>query len=193
MANTIYRITKVGRENIPNTGAAVIVANHVSFIDWFIITAACRRPVRFVMDHSYFYIPVFQWFFKLTKAIPIASAKQRPDIKERSFKIISDELKDGQLVCIFPEGTITRDGQLNIFRTGVERILAQDPVPVIPISIHGLWGSFFSRHKGKAMVGMPHPRRRKMLVTIGKPLPAATKAETLESTIRKMLSDSEKA
>lgn len=191
LASTIYRIKIQGRDNIPLTGAGVIVANHVSFIDWFIITAACRRPVRFVMDHSYFYMPVFKWFFILSKAIPIASAKESPAIKEKSFELISKELQDGQLVCIFPEGTITRNGELNIFKPGVERILAKDPVPVTPISLHGLWGSFFSRKKGSAMSGLPHPRRRKIIVKVGVQLPPVSKADMLEKTIRHMLSESE--
>src|SRR5690606_23928488 len=112
-------------------------------------------PVRFVMDHNFFFIPVLKWFFVLSKAIPIASAKESVAIKEKSFELISKELQDGQLVCVFPEGLITHDGKLNPFRPGVERILAKDPVPVIPIAMKGLWGSFFSRHKGRAMSGIP--------------------------------------
>lgn len=191
LANTIYRVRITGRDLIPSSGAALIVANHVSFIDWFIITAACRRPVRFVMDHNYFFMPIIKWFFILAKIIPIAPAKENPEIKEKSFELISRELNDGQLVCIFPEGLISHDGKLNTFRPGVERILTKDRVPIVPISIFGMWGSFFSRHKGQAMKGLPKPTRRKVLVSVGSQHPPSTSAKLLEEHISKMLRDSE--
>ncbi len=191
LASTIYRIEIKGKENIPASGPVVIVANHVSFIDWFIITAACRRPTRFVMDHSFFFIPVFKWFFILAKAIPIASAKENAKVKEKSFELISQELKQNQLVCIFPEGSITHNGTLSGFRPGIERILAKDPVPVVPISMYGLWGSFFSRHKGRAMSGLPRPQRRKIIVTVGAPLAPTSSAAVLEQRVQQMLSESE--
>jgi 1-acyl-sn-glycerol-3-phosphate acyltransferase len=187
LASTIYRLRYTGRERVPRQGAAVIVANHVSFIDWFVITAACRRPVQFVMDHRIFKTPVLGTLFKLSKAIPIAPAKEDAAATEKAFADISAALKAGNLVCIFPEGKITADGELNPFQPGVQRILSADPVPVIPIALGGLWGSFFSRHGGKAMSKVPRPRRRVIKVDVCEPLPPETKAETMGMRIGEAL------
>lgn len=191
LAITIYRIRFEGRNRFPNDGPVLIVANHVSFIDWLFITAACRRPARFVMDHRFFFMPLIKWFFKLSKAIPIAPAKESEALKEEAFQKIAAELRDGQVVCVFPEGAITYTGELAPFRPGVERILAENPVPVIPVSIHGLWGSFFSRRSGRAMKGLPKPKWRKILVKINSPMPPTTKASEMEQVIRKMLNESQ--
>lgn len=166
LASTIYRLRYSGRELIPSTGPALIVANHVSYIDWFIVTAACRRPVRFVMYHYFFKMPGIHIFAEAAKAIPIAPAKEDAALKEKSFDAISAALKEGHVVCIFPEGGITRDGELMPFRPGVERILARDPVPVYLMSLNGLWGSFFSRINGRAMRKMPHPKWRVISIVI---------------------------
>ena len=187
LASTIYRLRYAGRDSVPHQGPAVIVCNHVSFIDWFVITAACRRPVHFVMDHAIFKKPLLGWLFRLSKAIPIAPAKEDAALKEKAFELISRELKDDNLVCIFPEGKITYDGALNPFRPGVERILAKDAVPVIPMAIDGLWGSFFSRKGGRAMAGVPKPSRRIIKVTVGDPLPASASAADMEAEVRKLL------
>lgn len=188
LANTIYRMRCKGQDLIPRQGAAVIVANHISWIDWFVLTAACRRPVRFVMDHNVFKNPLIGWLFRLAKAIPIAPAKEDAALKEKAFERISFELRDGNLVCIFPEGAISRDGDMHDFRPGVERILQQDPVPVYPVAIGGLWGSFFSRSRGgKAMQGLPHPSRRVIEVAIGLALPPTTSAKDMEAQVRALL------
>jgi 1-acyl-sn-glycerol-3-phosphate acyltransferase len=189
LASTIYRLRYSGRDSVPRHGPAVIVCNHVSFIDWFIITAACRRPVHFVMDHTMFKNPFLGWAFRLSKAIPIAPAKEDAALKERAFDLISKELKDDNLVCIFPEGKITFDGAMNPFRPGVERILARDRVPVVPMALGGLWGSFFSRKAGKAMSSLPKPSRRVITVTIGAPLAPETSAAAMESEVRRLLID----
>ncbi|MDB5048437.1 MAG: putative acyltransferase family protein [Fibrobacteres bacterium] len=187
LASTIYRLRYAGRDSVPRNGPAVIVCNHVSFIDWFIITAACRRPVHFVMDNSMFRNPLLGWLFRLSRAIPIAPAKEDAAVKERAFELISKELRDDNLVCIFPEGKITYDGAMNPFRPGVERILARDAVPVIPMAIDGLWGSFFSRKGGKAMASLPKPSRRSVSVAIGDAMPASSKAEEMEVKVRRLL------
>jgi 1-acyl-sn-glycerol-3-phosphate acyltransferase len=187
LASTIYRMRYTGRHHVPREGAALIICNHVSFIDWFVITAASRRPVRFVMDHSIFKMQVLGWIFKLSKAIPIAPAKEDPNAKEAAFTRIAQDLKDGHLVCIFPEGSITRDGTLNRFRPGVNRILRDQPVPVIPMALQGLWGSFFSRARGKAMSSMPRPSRRIITATVEAPMPPTTRAEEMEAQVKAML------
>lgn len=187
LAGTIYRVSYEGRENIPANGSAVLVANHISFIDWFIITAACGRPVVFVMDHRIFKIPLLGIIFRLAKAIPIAPAKEDAAAKERAFKRIAAVLADDNIVCIFPEGKITADGKLNPFKPGVEAILATSPVPVIPMALDGLWGSFFSRKRGSAMKGLPKPSRRRIKLKIGTPCPPSTKASELEEKVAALL------
>lgn len=167
LASTIYRLRYNGRDLIPTKGPAVIVANHVSYIDWFIISAACRRPVRFVMYHLFFKVPGIKVLAQAARAIPIAPAKEDAELMETAFQKISESLRDGNLVCIFPEGGITKDGQLNAFRPGIERILKTDSVPVYVLSLNGLWGSFFSRKKaGRALNTIPKPKRRVISVEI---------------------------
>lgn len=186
MASTIYRLRYQGRELLPKDGAAVIVANHVSFIDWFIVTAACRRPVRFVMDHHFFKAPGIKIFAEASKAIPIAPAKEDPTLKEKAFDLISQSLREGHIVCIFPEGGITRDGNLLPFKPGIDKILETDPVPVYVMALNGLWGSFFSRAKGRAMKGVPKPKWRQIEVIIKK-APDNPNSKTLEAEIKQML------
>jgi 1-acyl-sn-glycerol-3-phosphate acyltransferase len=164
LVSTMYRVRTVGTERIPAQGSAVIVANHVSFVDALVLMAISPRPIRFVMDVSIFRIPVLSWLFRQAKAIPIASAKQDAAMMECAFARVSEELRDGQLVCIFPEGRITDNGELYPFRPGITRILESDPVPVVPVAIQGLWGSFFSRRGGAAMT---KPFRRGALSRIG--------------------------
>jgi 1-acyl-sn-glycerol-3-phosphate acyltransferase len=174
LVHSIYRLEKNGLDKIPDDGAALIVCNHVSFVDALLIAAACRRPVRFVMDHQIFRIPVLSFVFRTGKAIPIASAKQDPAMMERAFAEVSSALKSGDIVVIFPEGRITDTGELYPFRPGVKRILAADPVPVIPMALRGLWGSFFSRKDGAAM-SKPWRLRpfSKIGLAVGSAVPAA--------------------
>jgi 1-acyl-sn-glycerol-3-phosphate acyltransferase len=187
LAATLYRLRYQGRHHIPKDGAALLIANHVSFIDWFVIVAACRRPVRFVMDSQIFKIPVLNLIFKISGAIPIASAKVDPAIKEKAFVEISQALRDGELVCIFPEGKITLDGQLNPFMPGAERILKLDPVPVIPIALDGLYGSFFSRKGGPPMSRMPKPSRRVISVQLDAAMPPSTTRQEMQAKVEGML------
>jgi len=151
LVHSVYRLEKSGLERIPDEGAALIVANHVSFVDALIIAAACRRPVRFVMDHRIFSTPVLSFVFRTGKAIPIASAKEDPAMMERAFAEVAKALREGDVVAIFPEGRITDNGEMVPFRPGLKRILEETPVPVVPMALRGLWGSFFSRKDGAAM------------------------------------------
>ncbi|PVY69427.1 hypothetical protein C8D92_1154 [Tamilnaduibacter salinus] len=151
IVNTLYRVRKENLERIPRTGAALIVCNHVSFVDALVVAACTRRPVRFVMDHRIFQVPVLSFIFRTARAIPIAGKKDDPDTMERAFDTIDEALSQGELVCIFPEGRLTTDGEVDEFRPGVERILDRNPVPVIPMALQGLWGSFFSRVDGPPM------------------------------------------
>jgi 1-acyl-sn-glycerol-3-phosphate acyltransferase len=156
--NIMYRIKVSGLENIPETGPALIVCNHVSFMDPLVIGGSVRRPVRFVMDHNIFNIPVMSFIFRTARAIPIAPAHEDTAALQKAFDQIDAELADGEIVCIFPEGKLTKHGELNEFKKGVEKILDRRPVPVVPMALRGLYGSFFSRQDGKAPMSKP-PRR----------------------------------
>jgi 1-acyl-sn-glycerol-3-phosphate acyltransferase len=113
--------------------------------------AAIRRPIRFVMDHRIYRMPVIGFVFRHSRTIPIAPAKEDAAQKEAAFVEVARALGEGELIGLFPEGKITHTGELNHFRYGVGRIVAETPVPVIPLALRGLWGSFFSRRYGPAM------------------------------------------
>lgn len=186
LANLVYRVRVTGQTQVPIDGPAVLVCNHVSFVDWFVLAAAIKRPPRFVMHHSYYAMPVVNFLFRQAKVIPIAGSKEDPALLEAAFERIHAELADEQLVCLFPEGRITDTGEMYPFRPGIERILARDPVPVVPMALCGLWGSFFSRRDGKAMTGRPFRRVwSRVAVTVGAPLSAAdASAERLQDEVR---------
>ena len=171
----VYRFKVSGDEHIPVQGAAILVCNHVSFIDAVLLMAASPRPIRFIMDHQIFRIPVLGTLFRLAKAIPIAPQKVDAATYENAFAEARRVLDDGQLLCIFPEGGITRDGTLQPFKGGIMKILETHPVPVVPIALRNLWGSFFSRaEQGGAMT---RPFRRgafsRVGLVAGPPVPAA--------------------
>ncbi|HEX5126391.1 MAG TPA: MFS transporter [Rhodocyclaceae bacterium] len=151
LIHTFYRLRMRGLENVPDEGAAIVVCNHVSFVDALVITAACRRPIRFVMDHRIYKMPIANFVFRETRAIPIAPAKDDPELLERAYDEIVAGLDAGDIIGIFPEGRITDTGEMYPFKGGISKILARRPVPVIPMALRGLWGSFFSRKDGPAM------------------------------------------
>ena len=123
LIHTVYRLEKRGLDHIPEEGAAVVVCNHVSFVDALVILAASPRPIRFVMDHRIFKTPFFGWIFRTAKAIPIAPAKEDPWLMEKAFVDIAQALHEGELVCIFPEGKLTSDGEINEFKGGIKKIV----------------------------------------------------------------------
>lgn len=168
LARVLYRLRVDGLAHVPERGAAVLVANHVTFVDWLFIGAACRRPPRFVMYHGYFRMPVVGWFFRDGKVIPIAPAHESEDTMNQAFDRIAHELADGELVCLFPEGKLSKTGGLEPFRTGIERIIQRTPVPVVPMALVGLWGSVFSRKPGPKI---PRGFRRVIELRIGSPVP----------------------
>ena len=163
LIHLFYRLQARGVEHIPHEGAALIVCNHVSFVDPVILMAVSPRPIRFVMDHRIFRTPIISFIFRHGRAIPIAPAKEDAAMMERAFEEVSAALREGELVGIFPEGRITDSGEVCPFRPGVTRILERDPVPVIPLALQGLWGSFFSRKNGPAMT---RPFRRGLFAKI---------------------------
>ncbi len=156
LVSFFYRLQEKGTDRFPETGGAIIACNHVSFLDPLIIMATCKRPVRFVMDYGYYSLPLVHTIFKYAKCIPIASSRDNPEVFSKAMDIVAKALEDGELIGIFPEGEVTRTGKLNTFKAGIERIVQRTPVPVLPIALQGLWGSFFSRKHGKAMFHIPH-------------------------------------
>ncbi len=137
------------------------------------------------MHYRIFQIPFLNFLFRNAKAIPIATAKEDAELLEAAFDKIDDELEAGNLVCIFPEGGITRDGEIQGFRPGIERIIERRAVPVIPIGLAGLWGSWFSRQKGGGLRKIPGRLFAKVEVRIGQPVsPSEAGADNLELLVR---------
>lgn len=187
LAHILYRIQVIGRENLAIEGPAVLICNHVSFVDWLIIASVCPRPIRFIMHYSFLEIPLTGRIFRDAKVIPIAGSRENPQILNSAFERISEELGKKEIVCIFPEGTVTRDGNLGPFRKGIEHIIKKTPVPVVPMALNGLWGSFFSRKYGKAM---SKPFRRfwsRITLNIGNSVaPQEVSAEKLRMLVKQL-------
>jgi hypothetical protein len=192
LVNTLYRLRVEGIEqHVPDEGPALVVCNHVSFMDALIVAGAVPRPVRFVMYHRIFDVPVLNWVFRTARAIPIAPAREDPALMERAFAEVDAALAAGEVVGIFPEGMITHDGAINPFRGGVERILATRPVPVVPMALRGMWGSLWSRRDSK-LRRLRLPRRLRariaLLAAPAVPPPRAT-ASQLEAIVRDLRGD----
>ena len=147
LIHSVYRLKKVGLERIPEEGAAILVCNHVSYVDALVITAACRRPIRWVMYYKIFKIPFLSFFFRTVRAIPIAGGKEDPQMLEQAYAAIAKELAEGELIGLFPDGSLTSDGEMAEFRGGITRILERKAVPVIPMALSGLWRSVFARNR----------------------------------------------
>ena len=189
----IYRFQVRGDAHIPATGAAILACNHVSFVDAVLLMAASPRPIRFLMDHRIFQVPVLGWLFRLAKAIPVAPQKEDPQAYQAAFDAAAQVLREGDLLAIFPEGGITRDGQLQPFKGGIVKILERAQMegvqaPVVPMALTDLWGSFFSRiERGQAMV---RPFRRGMFNRVGLHVgPALSGAEVTPEGLHARVAD----
>lgn len=188
LANIMYRLKVEGEDNIPDKGAALLVCNHVSFVDWLIISAGIHRPVRFVMHYSFMKGWLTKRILTRAKVIPIASVKEDASVLEAAFEKIANELEAGEIVCIFPEGKITKDGQLSPFKPGIEKIVQRTQVKVIPMVLNGMWGSFFSRKDGPAMSKTPRRFWSRVSLMIGKSMPQQeVSVQTVQDTVAKML------
>jgi 1-acyl-sn-glycerol-3-phosphate acyltransferase len=172
LSHTVYRLRLRGAEHIPTEGPVVLVCNHVSYIDAVLLSAVSPRPVRFIMDHRIFKTPVIGALFRLVKAIPVAPQKEDPVAYARAFEAAAEVLREGEVLALFPEGGITRDGTLQPFKGGIMKILEANPVPVVPMALKNLWGSTFSRIDGKALA---KPFRRgfwsRVEVVVGEAVP----------------------
>jgi len=195
VVQALYKIRIHGTHHIPPKGACLIVANHVSFIDWLLIMMAARRPVRFVIYHSFMKMPFISFFLKMGQAIPIAEAKVNPQLLEEAMNRISEHLRKGEIVCIFPEGQLTLDGRISSFKPGIERILKRDPVPVVPVFFKGLWHTFFSlktKDLKAKLKEVPSQLRSNVLVFIEPAWPShAVSAKELENHYRRKIEGGE--
>jgi 1-acyl-sn-glycerol-3-phosphate acyltransferase len=171
LIHAVYRLRTSGLRHLPEDGAALVVCNHVSFLDALIISAACRRPIRFVMLRNIFRVPVLNVIFRGMKAIPIAPKSEAPEVLERAYAEIARELRSGELVCIFPEGRLTPDGEVGEFRPGLMRALKETPVPVVPMALSGLWGSMFSRKHNALWGRWPRGILPRIELAVGPPVP----------------------
>ncbi|QBQ97959.1 MFS transporter [Paraburkholderia pallida] len=188
LVHTVYRVRLVHAERIPAEGAAVLVCNHVSYVDAVVIMAESPRPIRFVMDHQIFRSPLLGWLFRHAKAIPIAPAHEDAAMLATAYDTCAQALAEGDLVCIFPEGKLTKTGDMNPFRHGVTEILKRHPAPVVPMALRGLWGSVFSRH---AASGQERPMRRgltsRLTLAVGEPVaPGEVTVDELQRTVAEL-------
>src|SRR5256712_348303 len=186
--HTLYRIDVQGREYVPVRGGALLVPNHASMVDACLMIASTDRPIRFLMFKDSYEHPVIKPFAKILRVIPISS-QQRPREMIHSLREATQALQDGELVCIFPEGQMTRIGQMMPFRRGMERILKGLDVPVIPMHIDGIWGSIFSFSGGKFFWKWPRKIPYPVRVTFGKPLPATVTSTEARQTVLELGAD----
>jgi len=192
MVRTLYRLELHGIEkHVPDEGPALIVCNHVSYMDALILAATIPRPVRFVMYWKIFNIPVMRWIFRTARAIPIAGARENPALMQQAFDAIDAALADGELVGIFPEGALTKDGEIAAFKSGVEKILERaaargQVVPVVPMALRGMWSSMWS-HRDSRLGRMRVPRRFRAHIGVAAEAPVqdpAVSADQLEARVR---------
>ncbi|HEV2540827.1 MAG TPA: MFS transporter [Frateuria sp.] len=188
LVNTLYRVRVEGMRHVPEEGPALLVCNHVSFMDPLLLMANLRRPARFVMSYRIFDIPVLNFIFRTARAIPIAGQKEDPAVLAAAYEAIDQALAAGELVCIFPEGGLTRDGEIAPFRPGMLRVLERRPVPVVPMALRGLWGSVWSRRDTRlGRARLPRRFRARVELVVDAPVPPQPlRLEALEARVRQL-------
>lgn len=192
LGHTMYRVQHKNLEAIPEEGGALLVCNHVSYVDALLLAGACRRPIRFIMFKPIYDIPVLNFIFRTGKAIPIISQHVDSDAYEAAFNEIAAGLEKGDLLCIFPEGKLTTDGNINEFKGGVETILSRTPVPVVPLALQGLWGSFFSHRDGQAFTTLPSRFWSRVTIIAGDAIsPKNADAQHLQASVQALRGDCE--
>ena len=184
ISHTMYRVRHEGLDTIPEKGPAVLVCNHVSYMDACLLAGAVRRPVRFVMARNIYQLPVLNFIFRTGRTVPILPEKEDPAVYEAAFRDVREGLAAGDLFCIFPEGKLTTDGEVDRFRKGIERIVGETPVPVVPMALRGLWGSFFSREGKGAFRRGPGRFWSRVDIVVGETVaPAAVEADDLRERV----------
>lgn len=188
LVNTLYRVRVDGAQQIPEEGPALLVCNHVSFMDPLLLMAHLRRPVRFVMYYKIFNIPLLSFVFRTAKAIPIAGFKEDPQVLDAAYEAIDAALANGEVVCIFPEGGLTADGAVAPFRPGIMRVLERRQVPVVPMALRGLWGSVWSRRDNMLRrARLPRRFRAKVELVVDAPMPAnRVSLQTVEARVQEL-------
>lgn len=197
MVRTLYRLELHGIErHVPDEGPALVVCNHVSYMDALILAATIPRPVRFVMYHRIFDIPVMRWIFRTARAIPIAGAREDPELLQRAFDAIDAALAKGEIVGIFPEGGLTKDGAIAPFKSGIEKIVQRaaargQAVPVVPMALRGMWASMWSRRDSRlGRMRVPRRFRARVAVAAGEPVhDPGVRASELEVRVRELRGD----
>jgi 1-acyl-sn-glycerol-3-phosphate acyltransferase len=190
LITVFYRLRATGLDKVPKQGPAVVVCNHVSYMDPILLSGCIKRPMRFVMWYRIFQIPLLRFFFEHMHAIPIAGRMEDEQLMNEAFERVDEELAAGNVVCIFPEGAITRDGNIHRFRPGIEKIIARRGVPVVPVSLGGLWGSWFSRRKTGGLRRIPGRLFASVRINIGEPVqPGDVTAARLELLVRTLRGD----
>ena len=185
ITHSIYRVKVIGRENFPEKTGALLVCNHMSFVDAALLIASTDRPIRFVMYQGIYDNPIVKPFARMMKAIPI-SDEQRPREMIRSLHTASEALRQGDIVCIFAEGQITRTGQMLPFRRGLERIMKDVDVPIIPVNLDGVWGSIFSFERGRFLWKIPRNIPYPITVNFGKPMSSSSTALEVRSEVQEL-------
>ena len=186
--HTLYRIHVEGRQNVPAKGGALLVPNHVSMVDAVLLIASIDRPIRFLMFKGSYDHPFIKPFAKTMGVIPISS-QLRPRELIQSLRTATQALKDGEIVCIFPEGQMSRIGQMLPFRRGMERIMKNVEAPIIPVNLGGVWGSIFSFDRGKFLWKIPRRIPFPVSVTFGQPMPPATGAQQVRQAVQELGAD----
>jgi 1-acyl-sn-glycerol-3-phosphate acyltransferase len=170
LSKVFYRVEVTGLENFPKEGAVILVSNHVSFVDWVILMGLIPRPIHFVIDYNYYYLPTGPFWFKQAGLVPIATRRESEEVLTSAFKAISRDLDEGSVIGVFPEGAITRDGKMRRFQPGVQKIVKNRSVPIVLASMDGLWGSIFSFKGGRVLFKRPESFRKRIKVTLSHPI-----------------------
>lgn len=192
LIHALYRLRLHGRSHIPVRGAAIVVCNHVSFMDALVLGGASPRPLRFLMDRPIYESRWLNWLFRLVGAIPVESDRRDPGSVRRALAEVSQALREGEVVMLFPEGRLTPDGEVHPFRRGLEKILARDPVPVVPVGLAGLWGSWTSHCNGPALSQWPRRYRARVALCFGEAVPAhQAQRDWLEGRVRALKDEAE--
>lgn len=185
VTHTLYRLQVVGRDHVPEHGGALLLPNHVSFVDGLLLLASVDRPIRFIVDRNYYEHPLFNWLARIMGAIPISS-KGSPKEILKSLRDAGRFLDEGELVCIFPEGQITRTGGMLSFRQGFERILKGRETPVIPVHLDRVWGSIFSFISNRFITKWPERIPYPVTISYGSPMPSTTTATEARQVVQEL-------
>jgi len=181
-----YPLRVRGLENLPRRGGALLVSNHISFVDWILLTAAAKRPVRYLISREFYESPWLNPFVRVARVIPIPAAV-RPHEVALALRRCGDAIRNGDVVCVFAEGGITRTGGLRLFQRGFEKIMRGVDAPVVPVALRGVWGSIFSFAGGKFFWKWPRQFRLSVTVNFGPPLPPTATADEVHAAVEELL------